>query len=392
MVNPRPNPARNPEESVHQHRTLAIITICLLGSFASSKAFVLTTSQASIDKVSVRGLGRANSPMWSRGCREETSASGRRQSCLMQIPYLDGFPDVYHQRIPKYKVILMRHGESEWNRDNRFLGWADIGLTEEGEREAKQAAQTLLDFGIDVDEMVCSYLKRSIKTGCIVADGLDKAWMPMHKDWRLNEQMYGALQGLNKRATAERFGVALTQKWRRSYDLAPPAVAGGHGYFPPDDAKYVHLTDDDIPNSWCGSANTESLKDAQTRVWAMWKEVIVPLARSGKVVLVCGHGNVIRALLKRLDSLPNGVLKQVSIPRATPLVYDLDKDMVPVPSPYSLGPLSGRFLGNPIALAKALQKESPQAQLGPVTSADDVVHSAQPSFIFLGRETSIRDA
>eukprot|EP00752_Nemacystus_decipiens_P012533 g11101.t1 len=264
-----------------------------------------------------------------------------------------------------HRVIFMRHGESEWNRDNRFLGWADIDLTEEGKREAKKAANILMDSGTNVDEVFCSYLKRSIKSAWILAAEMDQAWMPIYCDWRLNEQMYGALTGLNKRKTAELYGEELTQRWRRSYETAPPAVPGGRGYFPVGDPKYAALTPDDIPDSWCGSPNTESLKDAQARAWMLWRERVVPSMRRGKTVLICAHGNVIRAMLKRLDCIPNDALKEVSIPRAVPLVYDLDQDFEPIRSCHvSVGPLRGYFLGDAEELHAALQREG--MQLGPV--------------------------
>jgi 2,3-bisphosphoglycerate-dependent phosphoglycerate mutase len=293
-----------------------------------------------------------------------------RRACLpksslsMSIPYLDGYSDA-HQRLPEYQVIFMRHGESTWNRDNRFIGWNDEPcLTERGEEEALEAALTLKEFGVEVDEIFCSYLKRAIKTSWLITEGLDKQYTPVTCDWRLNEQMYGWLQGRNKREMASTFGVELVHQWRRSYDRAPPAVPGGKGYFPPGDPRYLSLTDEDIPDSWCGSAQTESLKDAQTRAWAMWKQVLAPKIKSGKKILIVGHGNVIRAMLKRLDSLPTEFLMQLSIPRATPLIFDLDADLRPVPSPLSLGPLSGRFLGSPLQIAKKLREETTQAQLG----------------------------
>eukprot|EP00903_Cladosiphon_okamuranus_P017500 g16119.t2 len=280
--------------------------------------------------------------------------------------------EVRHLEVPvreekaAHRVIFIRHGESEWNRDNRFLGWADIDLTENGKREAKKAANILLDSGIDVDEVFCSYLKRSIKSAWILAAEMDQAWMPIHCDWRLNEQMYGALTGLNKRKTAERYGEELTQRWRRSYETAPPAVRGSRGYFPEGDPKYAALTQDDIPDSWCGSPNTESLKDAQTRAWMFWRERVVPSLRQGNTVLICAHGNIIRAMLKRLDYIPNDALKELSIPRAVPLVYDLDQDFEPIHinSQAAVGPLRGHFLGDAEELRAAMEREG--MQLGPV--------------------------
>jgi 2,3-bisphosphoglycerate-dependent phosphoglycerate mutase len=158
-----------------------------------------------------------------------------------------------------------------------------------------RAARSLLQHELgEVDEIFVSYLKRSIKTGWLVADELGLPHIPVRSDWRLNEQMYGSLQGRYKKEVAAQYGLALTQHYRRSYEIAPPAVEGGTGYFPVNDAKYAALTEADIPDSWCGSAHTESLKDTQARAWRLWKEEIAPTLRSGKTVLVVAHGNVIR--------------------------------------------------------------------------------------------------
>ncbi|CAM9689645.1 unnamed protein product [Chrysoparadoxa australica] len=269
----------------------------------------------------------------------------------------------------KYSVVFMRHGESQWNASNRFIGWGDCSLTERGEEEARKAARSLMDAGIEIDEIFCSYLKRSIKTSWLIASEMDVAWIPVTPDWRLNEQMYGALQGLYKRETVLRYGVDTVQNWRRSYETAPPARKHETGYFPPDDPKYKHLTELDIPASWCGSAQTESLKDAQARSWEVWTKRILPRVREGKSILVVAHGNLIRALVKRLEQLPNDSIKSVNIPRAVPLVYSLDESFRPVlsstPSAIPRGPLRGRYIGEDIAqIALAARAASTEAQLG----------------------------
>ncbi|KAG5190075.1 histidine phosphatase superfamily [Tribonema minus] len=265
----------------------------------------------------------------------------------------------------KYRVIFMRHGESTYNAEGRFIGWADPPLSALGEEEARGAGQLLREYGLgDVDEIFVSYLKRSIKTGWIVAEELGRSHIPVSSDWRLNEQMYGALEGLLKRDVAREHGLELTQKWRRSYDIAPPAVPGARGYFPAGDPKYADLTDDDAPESWCGSARTESLKDTQARAWRLWKERIAPRARAGRTCLVVAHGNVIRALLKRLDGVGAERLRDVCIPRAVPLVYELDADMRPVRAAQAMGPLSARYLANPGQIAARMKLESNEAQLG----------------------------
>ncbi|KAG5177014.1 2,3-bisphosphoglycerate-dependent phosphoglycerate mutase [Tribonema minus] len=269
-------------------------------------------------------------------------------------------------------VLSLRHGESTYNAEGRFIGWADPPLTERGEEEARRAAHALREHGFAdaIDDIFVSYLRRSIKSGWIIADELGCSHVPVNSDWRLNEQMYGMLQGRLKRDVAHEHGVDLTQKWRRSYDIAPPAVAGARGYFPAGDAKYAELTDDDAPESWCGSAQTESLKDTQARAWRLWKERIAPRARAGRTSLVVGHGNVIRAMLKRLDGIGNERLREVCIPRAVPLVYELDAEMRPVRSAYAFGALSGYFLANPKQIAAALKIESTEAQLGLRAGAD----------------------
>eukprot|EP00611_Tribonema_gayanum_P031200 TRINITY_DN8929_c0_g1_i1.p1 TRINITY_DN8929_c0_g1~~TRINITY_DN8929_c0_g1_i1.p1 ORF type:complete len:289 (+),score=76.18 TRINITY_DN8929_c0_g1_i1:807-1673(+) len=187
---------------------------------------------------------------------------------------------------------------------------------------------------------------------------------------RAAPRRYGMLQGRLKRDVAHEHGVDLTQKWRRSYDIAPPAVPGARGYFPAGDRKYASLTDDDAPESWCGSAQTESLKDTQARAWRLWKERIAPRVRGRRTCLVVGHGNVIRAMLKRLDGIGNERLREVCIPRAVPLVYELDAEMRPVRSAYAFGALSGYFLANPKQIAAALKIESTEAQLGLRAGAD----------------------
>eukprot|EP00904_Undaria_pinnatifida_P011541 jgi/Undpi1/7517/HiC_scaffold_22.g09990.m1 len=277
--------------------------------------------------------------------------------------HLDDRPERRGRRSDKeavHRVVFMRHGECHWNRSNRFLGWADIELTEDGEKEARKAAHTLAHFDVHVDEVFCSYLKRSIKSAWLLADEMNQSWMPIESDWRLNEQMYGALQGLNKHATAERFGTELTQQWRRSCESSTPF--GPSKRKKKKVSKHLPITWRHQPYNATRAAglypNTESLKDAQARSWAFWRERMVPRVKAGKTVLICGHGNIIRSMLKRLDGIPNDVLKQVSIPRAIPLVYELDEDLIPVDNPGSNAPLSGRFLGSALELAEAFDGES----------------------------------
>mmetsp|Transcript_23027 Transcript_23027/g.30064 ORF Transcript_23027/g.30064 Transcript_23027/m.30064 type:complete len:345 (+) Transcript_23027:213-1247(+) len=247
--------------------------------------------------------------------------------------------------IPRYSIVFMRHGESEWNNENIFTGWVDVPLTKKGENEAKAAGQLMKEEGMEFDIVYTSYLKRAIKTSWKVLDEMNLTFVPVQKDWKLNEQMYGNLEGRNKVQCVLEHGLEKVQKWRRSYEIAPPEKEGD-GYFPANDPKYASFTDDDAPDSWCGKPQTESLKDTQSRAWRLWREEIAPSLRQGKKVLVCCHGNTLRALLRRLDSISNEELMQLDIPRAVPLIYTLDKNMKPIKHSRSMLPLSGRFIGD----------------------------------------------
>mmetsp|Transcript_17837 Transcript_17837/g.26405 ORF Transcript_17837/g.26405 Transcript_17837/m.26405 type:complete len:329 (-) Transcript_17837:47-1033(-) len=266
----------------------------------------------------------------------------------------------------KHKIIFMRHGESTFNAQGRFIGWLDPPLSELGISEVKRAAEYLKQHNLntEIDEIHVSYLKRSIKSGWLIAEELERCHIPVIADWRLNEQMYGALQGHYKREIALKHGIELTQKWRRSYETAPPAVKGASGYFP-SERKYKLLGEDDIPEGWCGSALTESLKDTQARTWRLWRSVISPSVREGKTVLVCAHSNVIRAMLKRLDNIDNDTLQEdITMPRAIPLLYELNKDLVPVRREGNNGKLSGQYLADPKVVEEAFKMECKEVQLG----------------------------
>jgi 2,3-bisphosphoglycerate-dependent phosphoglycerate mutase len=225
------------------------------------------------------------------------------------------------------KLVLLRHGESVWNKENRFTGWTDVGLTQKGVEEAVLGAQALLEDGYTFDVAYTSVLKRAIKTLWIVLEEMDLMWIPVHRSWRLNERHYGALQGLNKAETAERHGEDQVKVWRRSYDIRPPALTPDDERYPGDDPRYASLSKDELPL-------TECLKDTVERMLPYWFDVIAPDVQSGRRVLVAAHGNSLRALVKHLDKIPDDEIVGLNIPTGIPLVYELNDDLTPVRSYY----------------------------------------------------------
>ena len=235
------------------------------------------------------------------------------------------------------KLVLLRHGESTWNLENRFTGWTDVDLTEQGIREAHQAGRLLRETGYTFDLAHTSVLKRAIRTLWIALDEMDLMWIPVCRSWRLNERHYGALQGLNKRETAEKYGMELVHAWRRSYDTPPPGLDETDDRFPGKDPRYAGLTPGELPKS-------ESLKMTLERVLPYWHEAIVPDLRAGRKVLIAAHGNSIRALVKYLDMVPEEVITELNIPTGIPLVYELDE---------RLSAVNHYYLGDPDAIARA---------------------------------------
>jgi 2,3-bisphosphoglycerate-dependent phosphoglycerate mutase len=217
-------------------------------------------------------------------------------------------------------LILLRHGESEWNRDNRFTGWTDVDLSEQGIQEAHRAANLLGEAGFSLDVAFTSVLKRAIRTLWIVLDDLDILWLPVYRSWRLNERHYGALQGLNKQEMADEFGEDKVMLWRRSYTVRPPALAPDDERHPRFDPRYGLLKPEEVPA-------TESLQDTLNRVLPYWHETIVPELARGQKVLVAAHGNSLRALVKHLDSIPDDDIPGLNIPTGVPLVYELDGEV-----------------------------------------------------------------
>jgi 2,3-bisphosphoglycerate-dependent phosphoglycerate mutase len=245
-------------------------------------------------------------------------------------------------------VVLLRHGESTWNKENRFTGWTDVDLSDHGREEAADAGRLLKDGGYVFDVAYTSVLKRAIRTLWIAQDALDLLWIPVIKSWRLNERHYGALQGLNKAETAARHGEAQTKIWRRSYDIPPPALTGDDPRHPSHDPRYAGLLPGDLPL-------TESLKDTVARFLPYWHETIAPTIRSGQRVLIAAHGNSLRALVKYLDNIDEPTIVELNIPTGIPLVYELEDDLTPIRHYY---------LGDPKAAAEAAARVAAQTRSG----------------------------
>ena len=246
-----------------------------------------------------------------------------------------------------YKIVLVRHGESTWNKENLFTGWTDVDLSEKGVEEAKEAGRVLKDQGYVFDIAYTSVLKRAIRTLWIVMDEMDLMWIPVIRDWRLNERHYGALQGLNKSEMAEKFGEEQVKIWRRSYDTRPPELEKTDPRSPANDPRYAELRKDEIPL-------TECLKDTVARFLPCWHEVIAPTVQSGKRVIIAAHGNSLRALVKYLDNIADDVIPGVNIPTGMPLVYELDE---------ALKPIRNYYLGDPEKVQKAMQAVANQAKV-----------------------------
>jgi len=247
-----------------------------------------------------------------------------------------------------HKLVLLRHGESTWNKENRFTGWTDVDLSEKGREEAREAARLLREGGYVFDIAFTSVLKRAIRTLGIVLDHLDLLWIPVTKDWRLNERHYGALQGLNKAETAAQHGEAQTKIWRRSFDIPPPPLTRDDPRHPSHDARYAALDPHDLPSA-------ESLKDTIDRFLPYWHHAIAPQIRSGARVLIAAHGNSLRALVMYLDDISESEIVELNIPTGIPLVYELDE---------ALKPIRHYYLGDPEAAAAAAARVANQAKTG----------------------------
>jgi 2,3-bisphosphoglycerate-dependent phosphoglycerate mutase len=246
-----------------------------------------------------------------------------------------------------YRLVLLRHGESVWNKENLFTGWTDVDLSERGLEEAKEAGKVLKQEGYTFDIAYTSVLKRAIRTLWLTLDGMDLMWIPVVRDWRLNERHYGALQGLNKAQTAEKYGEAQVKVWRRSYDVPPPALEEKDPRYPGHDPRYRSLTKAELPL-------TECLKDTVNRFLPAWHNVIAPIVRSGKQVIIVAHGNSLRALVKYLDGISDDEIVGLNIPTGMPLVYELDNTMKPLKSYY---------LGDPEKVRQAMESVANQGKI-----------------------------
>jgi 2,3-bisphosphoglycerate-dependent phosphoglycerate mutase len=245
------------------------------------------------------------------------------------------------------KVVLLRHGESVWNKENRFTGWTDVDLSEKGMQEAKKGGQVLKAEGYAFDIAYTSVLKRAIRTLWTVLDEMDLMWIPVVRSWRLNERHYGALQGLNKAETAAKFGDEQVLIWRRSYDVPPPALDSNDPRYPGHDPRYAGLTAQELPL-------TECLKDTVERFLPYWHDTIAPSVKSGKKVIIAAHGNSLRALVKYLDDVSEQEILKLNIPTGIPLVYELEDD--------SLNPIRHYYLGDQEEIAKAMQSVANQGK------------------------------
>ncbi len=243
-------------------------------------------------------------------------------------------------------LVLLRHGESTWNRENRFTGWTDVDLTARGVEEARRAGRLLTGAGYGFDVACTSRLKRAIRTLWLVLDEMDLMWIPVHRSWRLNERHYGALQGLDKAQTAAKFGDAQVLAWRRSYVTPPPALAPDDARNPRPDPRYADLTDNELPLAEC-------LHDVVERFLPFWHGRLAPELKSGKRVLIAAHGNSLRALVKHLDGTSDDDIVGVNIPTGVPLVYHLDDDLKPV---------SHEYLGDPGDIARAMESVAAQGR------------------------------
>ena len=245
-----------------------------------------------------------------------------------------------------FKLVLLRHGQSTWNLENRFTGWTDVGLTEQGEKEAHDSGKQLLKDGYTFDIAYTSVLKRAIKTLWIVMEEMDLEWLPVVRAWQLNERHYGALQGLNKAEMATKFGEEQVKIWRRSYSTPPPPLDLDDSRYPGFDRRYAGLAENEIPRC-------ESLKNTVARMLPYWHNTIAPVVKSGQRVLIAAHGNSLRALVKYLDDISDDEIPGLNIPTGIPLVYELDSD---------LRPISHYYLGDPEKIKKAAQAVANQGK------------------------------
>ena len=245
-----------------------------------------------------------------------------------------------------HKLVLLRHGESQWNLENRFTGWHDVNLTEQGEREGREAGRLLKAEGFEFDMAYCSVLTRAIRTLWLALTEMDQVWIPVQREWRLNERHYGSLQGLNKAETAQQYGDEQVLVWRRSYDIPPPPMSKQDDGYAGKDRRYDNLDEENLPL-------TECLKDTVARFLPLWEDTIAPQIKSGKSVMIAAHGNSLRALIKYLDGVTEEEIIGMNVPTGMPLVYELDEN---------LKPMNRQYLGDPEKVAKAMEAVANQGK------------------------------
>lgn len=251
------------------------------------------------------------------------------------------------QTAEKHTLILVRHGESTWNLENKFTGWYDCPLSPMGHEEAIEGGTLIKEAGFKAEIAHTSLLKRAIRTLWHVLEQSDRMWIPVHKAWELNERHYGALQGLDKQETVDKYGKDQVLIWRRSYDIPPPVVDTSNEHHPSNEERYAGT---EFPEEF-----TESLATTLTRVLPYYENAIVPQLKDGKTVLVAAHGNSLRALVKHLDNIDEGTIAELNIPTGTPLIYELDEDLKPIPQENAIAPLTGRYLGDQEAIRARIE-------------------------------------
>ena len=245
-----------------------------------------------------------------------------------------------------HKLVLLRHGESQWNLENRFTGWHDVNLTPQGESEGREAGRLLKEQGFNFDLAYTSVLTRAIRTLWLALTEMEQVWIPVHREWRLNERHYGSLQGLNKAETAEKHGEEQVLVWRRSYDIPPPPMSKEDSGYAGNDRRYANMDESNLPL-------TECLKDTVSRFSPLWEETIAPQIKAGKNVIIAAHGNSLRALVKYLDGVSEEDIIGMNVPTGMPLVYELDEN---------LKPLSRQYLGDPEKVAQAMEAVANQGK------------------------------
>lgn len=290
---------------------------CFLTSFAVANAFMTSPSQRVVSPTRTFG-----SAIQQRSAQTRNHATRGSTSLSM-----------------KYTLVLVRHGESTWNKENLFTGWADCPLSEKGVVEATAGGDLLQAEGLTFDVAYTSTLKRAIKTLFIILEQMDLMYIPIVNTWRLNERHYGALQGLNKQETVDKYGKDQVLIWRRSYDIPPPDLTEDSEHYPGNDPRYADVDKADLPFA-------ESLKLTEARFMVDWHNTLVPEIKSGKKILIAAHGNTLRALVKHLDDISEDDITGLNIPTGVPLIYELDEDMKPIKQDAAIAPLQGRYLGD----------------------------------------------